>query len=148
MKNRNYWVVSPNVKNNDEENKWKEFLSNNPYSFIGWDEDNQFGNTFINTIKKGDVILKAGDKIFAGGKQSGHAIELEIISDVNQSYLTQLWNNDAFQKEESELNALTNKISHYFTLIILIITAISAVGHAKTISAPKSFEHIARYDPP
>lgn len=62
MKNRNYWVVSPNVKNNDEENRWKGFLSTNPYSFIGWDEDNQFGNTFINTIKKGDVIINAQRK--------------------------------------------------------------------------------------
>jgi hypothetical protein len=62
MKNRNYWVISPNVKNNDEENSWKDFLSNNPYSFIGWDEDNQFGNTFINIIKKGDVILNAQRK--------------------------------------------------------------------------------------
>lgn len=62
MKNRNYWVVSPNVKNNDEENRWKEFLSSNPYSFIGWDEDNQFGNTFINTIKKGDVIINSQRK--------------------------------------------------------------------------------------
>jgi 5-methylcytosine-specific restriction protein B len=62
MKNRNYWVVSPNVKNNDEENSWKNFLSINPYSFIGWDEDNQFGNTFINIIKKGDVILNAQRK--------------------------------------------------------------------------------------
>ncbi|SFM86058.1 Cu+-exporting ATPase [Algoriella xinjiangensis] len=83
-----------------------------------------------NSFVTGEARLipkKAGDKIFAGGKQSGHAIELEIISDVNQSYLTQLWNNDAFQKEESELNALTNKISHYFTIIILCIAVISAV---------------------
>ena len=62
MKNRNYWVVSPNVKNNEEENKWKEFLSVNPYSFIGWDEDNKFGNIFINKIKKGDVIINAQRK--------------------------------------------------------------------------------------
>ena len=83
-------------------------------------------NSFV-TGESRLIPKKAGDKIFAGGKQSGHAIELEIISDVNQSYLTQLWNNDAFQKEESELNELTNKISHYFTIIILCITAISAV---------------------
>ena len=62
MKNRNYWVVSPNVKNNDEENRWKEFLSNNPYSFIGWDENNQYGNAFINKIKKGDVIINSQRK--------------------------------------------------------------------------------------
>ncbi len=62
MKNRNYWVVSPNVKNNNEENEWKEFLSNNPYSFIGWDKESSFGKKFINEIKKGDVILNAQRK--------------------------------------------------------------------------------------
>lgn len=62
MKKPNYWVVSPNVKNNDEENDWKEFLSKNPYSFIGWGEDNKYGNTFINNIKKDDIIINAQRK--------------------------------------------------------------------------------------
>lgn len=62
MTKRNYWVVSPNVKNNEEEADWKEFLSKNPYSFIGWDENNSFGNTFINLIRKGDVIINAQRK--------------------------------------------------------------------------------------
>src|SRR5690606_25295969 len=69
----------------------------------------------------------SGDKIFAGGKQSGQAIELEIIKEVNQSYLTQLWNNEAFQKEESGLNKLTNSISRYFVIIILFIAFASGV---------------------
>ena len=83
-------------------------------------------NSFV-TGESRLIPKKSGDKIFAGGKQSGHAIELEIISEVNQSYLTQLWNNDAFSKQESELNAFTNYISHYFTLIILGITLVSAI---------------------
>ena len=62
MNKQNYWVVSPNVKNNDEESDWKNFLATNPYSFIGWDENNQFGNTFINVIKKGDIIINAQRK--------------------------------------------------------------------------------------
>lgn len=62
MTERNYWVVSPNVKNNEEEADWKEFLSKNPYSFIGWDENNSFANTFINLIRKGDVIINAQRK--------------------------------------------------------------------------------------
>ena len=82
-------------------------------------------NSFV-TGESRLIPKKSGDKIFAGGKQSGHAIELEIISEVNQSYLTQLWNNDAFNKQESELNALTNHISQFFTIIILGITLISA----------------------
>lgn len=84
MKNRNYWVVSPNVKNNYEENDWKEFISNNPYSFIGWDEENQFGNTFINIIKKGDVIINAQRKnwkplVFGIGIVLNEKCEWEVI---------------------------------------------------------------------
>ncbi len=33
-----------------------------------------------------------GDMVFAGGKQSGSTIELEVVKDVSQSYLTRLWN--------------------------------------------------------
>lgn len=88
--------------------------------------DAMIDNSFV-TGESRLISKKTGDKIFAGGKQSGNAIELEIISEVNQSYLTQLWNNDAFKKEESELNALTNYISHYFTIVILIIAGLSAL---------------------
>lgn len=83
-----------------------------------------------NSFVTGEARLipkKPGDKIFAGGKQSGQAIELEIIKDVKQSYLTQLWNNEAFQKEESRLNKLTNSISRYFVIIILLIAVASAI---------------------
>ena len=48
MKNKIYWVVSPNVKNNEEEHLWKDFISDNPYSFIGWGAENKIGNNFIN----------------------------------------------------------------------------------------------------
>lgn len=83
-------------------------------------------NSFVTGESK--LISKnSGDKIFAGGKQSGTVIELEIIKEVNQSYLTQLWNNEAFQKEDSGLNRLTNKISRYFVVIILGIALLAGV---------------------
>ena len=62
MTERNYWIVSPNVKNNEEENNWKHFLSSKPYSFIGWDSDNKYGNTFINIIKRGECHNKCTKK--------------------------------------------------------------------------------------
>jgi len=62
MRERNYWVVSPNIKNNNEEDDWKKFLSINPFSFIGWDSKNKLGNTFINNIKRGDVIINCQRK--------------------------------------------------------------------------------------
>lgn len=83
-------------------------------------------NSFV-TGESRLIPKKPGDKIFAGGKQSGQAIELEIIKDVKQSYLTQLWNNEAFQKEESKLNRLTTNMSRYFVVVILFITVASAI---------------------
>ncbi|HAY34669.1 MAG TPA: heavy metal translocating P-type ATPase metal-binding domain-containing protein [Ignavibacteria bacterium] len=63
-----------------------------------------------------------GEIIYAGGRHFGSAIELEVIKTVSQSYLTQLWNNDAFKKtQKSNIQNLTDKVSKYFTVIILAI---------------------------
>jgi len=74
------------------------------------------------------VEKNSGDMLYAGGKQIGSAIELEIIKDVSQSYLTQLWNNETFSKSsESRMTSLANKISKYFTLIVIAIASLSAI---------------------
>jgi Cu+-exporting ATPase len=68
------------------------------------------------------VNKKTSEVIFAGGRQVGSSIELEIIKTVEQSYLTQLWNQDNNKKDTStKLNSTINKISEYFTAIILLI---------------------------
>ena len=68
------------------------------------------------------VYKKAGDQIFAGGKQMGSAIELTIEKDVVQSRLTQLWNqSDQGEKEDSRLHSMIDQLSKYFTLIIIAI---------------------------
>lgn len=73
------------------------------------------------------VEKKSGDIVFAGGKQIGSAIELDVIKEVNQSYLTQLWNDETFSKEhQTRLVTLANSVSKYFTLIVLSLAAISA----------------------
>jgi P-type Cu+ transporter len=69
-----------------------------------------------------------GEIIYAGGKQVGGALELEVIKSVSQSYLTQLWNNKAFkaaggEKEVSFIHAL----SRYFTYVLFSIAAASAI---------------------
>ena len=64
----------------------------------------------------------SGEMIYAGGRQISGLIELEIIKEVSQSYLTQLWNNDTFNKKtESEFTNFSNTISKYFTIVILLI---------------------------
>lgn len=122
-------------------------------------------NSFI-TGESASVTKQPGDKIFAGGKQLGSILELEVIKNVDQSYLTQLWNKEAFKKQETGLDTLTNQISKYFTFIILgiaifagiywmqhdfektfqVVSAILIVACpcALALSAPFTFGHIMR----
>ncbi|MBP4140272.1 heavy metal translocating P-type ATPase metal-binding domain-containing protein [Flavobacterium sp. P4023] len=72
------------------------------------------------------ITKKSGDKVFAGGKQIGKVIEMEVLHSVSQSYLTQLWSNDVFQKNvEQKHKTITDNISHYFTPILLLIAFVS-----------------------
>lgn len=74
------------------------------------------------------IEKKSGDKIFAGGKQLGKVIEMEVLFTVSQSYLTQLWSNDIFQKTvEIKHKTITNKISRYFTPALLALSIISFI---------------------
>lgn len=83
-------------------------------------------NSFVTGESK-LISKKLGDKIYAGGKQSGAAIELEIIEELNQSYLTSLWNSDAFSKEQTQFDTLVNRVSQYFVWIILGIAIASGI---------------------
>ncbi|WP_294243446.1 heavy metal translocating P-type ATPase metal-binding domain-containing protein [uncultured Chryseobacterium sp.] len=122
-------------------------------------------NSFI-TGESATISKQPGDKIFAGGKQIGSSLELEVIKNVDQSYLTQLWNKEAFKKHETGLDTLTNSVSKYFTFIILgialiagaywyfidlnkmfqVISAILIIACpcALALSAPFTFGHIMR----
>ncbi len=74
------------------------------------------------------VAKRSGEKLFAGGKQTNGAIELEAIQSVKQSYLTQLWSNDIFKKNDSkDIKTLTDSISKQFTIIILSIAVLSGI---------------------
>lgn len=72
------------------------------------------------------IAKKSGDKVFAGGKQIGKIAEIEVLNSVSQSYLTQLWSNDVFQKNvKQKFKNITDTISHYFTPILLLIAFVS-----------------------
>ncbi len=71
------------------------------------------------------IEKQSGNKIFAGGKQLGSTIEMEALFSVSQSYLTQLWSNDVFQKKiEQKHKTITDKVSRYFTPILLAVAVI------------------------
>ncbi len=80
------------------------------------------------TGESNPVEKKSGDTIYAGGKVIGNIIDLDVIKDVNQSYLTQLWNDDAFKKKrDSKITTLANKVSQYFTMSVISIAATAAI---------------------
>ena len=75
------------------------------------------------------ITKNSGDKVFAGGKQIGKVIEMEVLHSVSQSYLTQLWSNDVFQKSVVQRHkSITDTISRYFTPVLLFI-AFAAFGY-------------------
>ncbi|MGB0882673.1 MAG: heavy metal translocating P-type ATPase [Vicingaceae bacterium] len=89
-------------------------------------------NSFV-TGESATSRKNIGDKIYAGGKQEGPAIKLKVLKEISHSYLTQLWNDEAFTKENEDLfEGITNSISKYFTIIILVIAFGSAFYWSQT----------------
>ncbi|GAB3713523.1 heavy metal translocating P-type ATPase metal-binding domain-containing protein [Spirosoma flavus] len=66
-----------------------------------------------------------GALLYAGGRQMGGRIDLELVRDVSHSYLTQLWNNDTFQKEQSSrIRTFADVVGKYFTFSILTLATL------------------------
>lgn len=68
-----------------------------------------------------------GEVVYAGGRQMGEAIELEVVKAVSQSYLTKLWNNDSFKQYEKKFDTFVGFISKYFTIGLLLIAFTACV---------------------
>lgn len=68
-----------------------------------------------------------GEVVYAGGRQTGGAIELEVIKPVSQSYLTKLWNNDSFKSYDKKFDTFVGTISKYFTFVLISIALIAAI---------------------
>lgn len=73
------------------------------------------------------VTKVLGEVIYAGGRQTAEAIELEVIKPVSQSYLTRLWNNEAFGSSNIRIETFSEKASRYFTVVLLAL-AIGALA--------------------
>jgi Cu+-exporting ATPase len=80
------------------------------------------------------VKKRAGELIYAGGKQLDGAIELKVQNPVSQSYLTQLWNQDKKTTTEKD-TTYVDKINKYFTIAVLSIAFLSAVYWLPTDSS-------------
>jgi Cu+-exporting ATPase len=70
----------------------------------------------------------AGDLVHAGGRQRGGAIELEVVRDVSQSYLTSLWNDLGDRRGDAQsLVSVSNTVARHFTAGVLVIAGLTAL---------------------
>ena len=88
------------------------------------------------------IKLKEGDSIYAGGKHAGEIIEIVIIKELKQSYLTQLWEEQVFKdplhKTENWEN-FANKVGIYFTFGLMSLAF--AVGIYWLINDPSKWQN-------
>lgn len=90
-------------------NEGKAFID---YSFVSGEND--------------PVLVKKGEIIYAGGKQKGAAIKLQVIKKPSQSYITQLWNNDIFSEQKNQATSFIHPWSRYFTGALFIVAFTAA----------------------
>jgi P-type Cu+ transporter len=67
------------------------------------------------------VHRQVGDILYAGGKHKGAAMEILLIKEVSQSYLTRLWSRDELRQGHTNTVSFVHKISQYFTYIVFAI---------------------------
>lgn len=72
------------------------------------------------------LLKQKGELVYAGGKQLGAAIEMEVVNTVEQSYITQLWNNDVFTQQKNHDRSFIHPWSRYFTLVLFLIAGTTA----------------------
>lgn len=72
------------------------------------------------------VAVTKGEIIYAGGKQTGGLIELLVVKEVSQSYLTNLWNRESSNTETRTSYTFIDTLSKYFTYIVFGIGAMAA----------------------
>lgn len=68
------------------------------------------------------VSKHVGERVFAGGRQSGGELTIQLEKAVNNSELTQLWNSDGFSKKDrNKYDSLIDRVSKYFTIVVLLL---------------------------
>lgn len=84
------------------------------------------------------VVKGKGEFMYAGGRQTGSAIDLIVSKTVEESYLADLWKKDLNQNGQSGLTSIVDQVGKYFTAVIIGVALITLIGWL-FIDASKAF---------
>jgi Cu+-exporting ATPase len=73
------------------------------------------------------VTKEMGEIVYAGGKQLGGTIELLVIKEVAQGYLTSLWNKDTFRDDPTKDRSFVHSISYWFTWAVFVTSFLAGL---------------------
>ena len=79
------------------------------------------------TGEKDPVEVGEGEILFAGGKQMGANITMNVTKPIASSHLTRLWNNDIFHNQKNKSTSFIHPLSNYFSSILFSIAFITAI---------------------
>jgi len=74
------------------------------------------------------LLKRKGELVYAGARQVGGRLELQVVKPVSQSYITQLWNNnEIFSGQKNRDRSFIHPWSRYFTAVLFSIAAMAAI---------------------
>lgn len=76
------------------------------------------------------VAINIGEPVYAGGRQVGEQLTIQVTKPVAASYLTSLWNHFSFSKNKIQQNdesSITHVLSRYFTYVLLLLALVAAI---------------------
>ena len=74
--------------------------------------------------------VAVGERLYAGGRQTGEILKVQIEKPVAGSYLTDLWNHSAFARDkeaEGHSSSGIHNLSRYFTIVLFTAAALTAL---------------------
>ncbi len=96
--------------------------------------DHAFVDYSFITGESEPIEVHKNDSIFAGARLHGASASLKTETEVENSYLTKLWNHEAFTNNDKELKltSFADRISPYFTVAVLGIAFLSGMYWLQT----------------
>ena len=88
--------------------------------------DARIDYSFVTGESKPEHIA-TGKVVYAGGRQTSGVLELEVVREVEQSHLTQLWNKENKKKYVSKMDNFVDRLGRRFGAFLILLSIASFI---------------------